>query len=168
MVPPKQPTRGQQHIRSGLGLAFTSPIKWVNKRKTTMLIQPFGQAVKHHCLQSKLDNLLLRPRYRRENSPPTAPTPGPCKPDPLLTDEGPSMLDELPGMDIDIDLDSPPSTSRQIVPNEKSHNLYKKWGCYTHIDQLSAVLHCVFNRHYRPTTFVYSIDMSPNLMCPRH
>ena len=131
MAPPKQPTRGQQRVRSGLGLAFTSPIKRLDKRKTTTLVQPFGQAVKRHCLQSKLHDLLLRPRYRRENSPSTAPTPGPCEPDPLLTDEGLSMLDVLPGMDVDIpppDLDSPPSTSRRIVPNEKAHNLYKKWG----------------------------------------
>jgi hypothetical protein len=41
------------------------------------------------------------------------------------------MLDVLLGMDVNIlppDLDSPPSTSRRIVPNEKAHNLYKKWG----------------------------------------
>jgi hypothetical protein len=41
------------------------------------------------------------------------------------------MLDVLPGIDIDIlpsDLDSHTSTSRRIVPNEKAHNLYKKWG----------------------------------------
>jgi hypothetical protein len=131
MAPPKQPMHGQQCIWSGLSLVFTSLIKQVNKRKTTMLVQPFGQVVKCRCLQSKLDDLLLRPQYQRENSPPTAPTPGPCKPDSLLTDEGPSMLDVLPGMDVDIpppDLDLPPSTSRWIVPNEKAHNLYKKWG----------------------------------------
>ena len=133
MAPPKQPTRGQQRVRSGLGLAFTSPIKRVDKRKTTTLVQPFGQEVKRRCLQSKLDNLLSRPRRRRdsENSPPTTPTPGPCEPESLLIDEGPSMLDVLPGIDIDIppsDLDSPTSTSRRIVPNEKAHNLYKKWG----------------------------------------
>jgi hypothetical protein len=131
MAPPKQPMCGQQRVWSGLSLVFTSLIKRVDKRKTTMLVQLFSQAVKRHCLQSKLGDLLLQPRYQRENSPPTAPTPGPCEPDPLLTDEGPSMLDVLLGMDINIpppNLDSPPSMSRQIVPNEKAHNLYKKWG----------------------------------------
>jgi hypothetical protein len=163
MAPPKQPTRGQQRVRSGLGLAFTSPIKRVDKRKTTTLVQPFGQAVKRRCLQSKLDDLLSRPQRRRGDSPPTAPTPGPREPEALLTDEGPSMLDVLPGIGVDIlpsDLDpSPsPSTSRRIVPNEKAHNLYRKWGDVIPIlvDPLLSYIESSTGTINQPLSFIQS------------
>ena len=119
MLPPKQPTHGQQPAStSRLGIAFSSPVKHSEKRKTTAYMQPLGQDTKRHHLQEKLCQLqsgqsaVLNPGSL-DNSDATL--------DVLIP------LDQLPDLPDDpLPLDLP--KTQHILPYKSTYNLYAKWS----------------------------------------
>jgi Proliferating cell nuclear antigen, C-terminal domain. len=54
-----QPTRKQQRVTSGLGVAFSSPIKRGDKRKTTTYVAPLGQAPRRQRLAEMVSVQLI-------------------------------------------------------------------------------------------------------------
>ncbi|KAF8224141.1 hypothetical protein L208DRAFT_1425851 [Tricholoma matsutake] len=134
MVPPKHPMRAQQWHKPGLGLAFSSPVKHVDKKKTSTYVLPLGHDLKWHCLEVKMDALLNRT---------VPPPPGEGSGSTLSHSDGPAnvalavppkdsdhgKLQHLPGPN----LDHYPSSregrkSHRIVPDKKAYMLYQKWG----------------------------------------
>jgi len=148
MPPPKQPTRGQQSAStSGLGIAFSSPIKCSKKRKTTAYMQPLGQDTKRHHLQEKLCQLqsgqsaVLNPGSL-DNSDATL--------DVLIP------LDQLPDLPDDpLPLDLP--KTQCILPNKSTYNLYAKWSQVIPTLTPVPILHSHLNRNCHSTPLLASI-----------
>ena len=123
MPPPKQPTCGQQSAStSGLGVAFSSPVKRSEKRKTTAYVLPLGRDIKRRRLQEKLR--LLQSGQSEVSNPGSRLCPDTNSDADL---EVPTPLDELPGLPDDHPpLDLP--KTRRILPDQSAYSLYAKWS----------------------------------------
>jgi hypothetical protein len=122
MPPPKQPTCGQQPASiSGLGVAFSSPVKRSEKRKTTAYVLPLGRDTKRRRLQEKLR--LLQSGQSAVSNPGSRLCPD--NSDAAL--DVPIPLDQLPDLPDDpLPLDLP--KTRRILPDRSAYSLYTKWS----------------------------------------
>lgn len=119
MPPPKFPTRAQQSTTSGLGQAFTSPVKRHARPDKQKLVAPIGRDAKRRRLQAELDALL--------------------NPEKLLPPEqGPergldidnnlqSGLEALPFQDSPIENEDASPRPRRTLPDSAGINLYQRW-----------------------------------------
>lgn len=118
----KQPTHGQQPASiSGLSVAFSSPVKHSEKRKTTAYVLPLGWDTKRHCLQGKL-HLLQSGQSAVLN-------PGShlCPDNSNATLDVLIPLDQLPDLPDDpLPLDLPKTW--HILHDKSTYSLYAKWS----------------------------------------
>jgi hypothetical protein len=121
-----QPTRGQQLATSGLGLAFSSPVKRSDKRKTTAYVVPLGQDTKRRRLEEKLRALqsghcLAKSEGSEVNIQAAE-----------AQEEASDHMNELPGPglvpDDDLPLQSNSPKSRRVLPDKSAHSLFAKWS----------------------------------------
>jgi hypothetical protein len=130
-----QPTRGQQLATSGLGKAFSSPLKCGEKWKTTTYVVPLGQDIKHRRLEEKLraleSGLCLA---KSEGSGVDKAKSEGCsveKQAAEVHEEISNNLDELPGPDLvfdDIPSRSNSPKPRRVLPDKSAHSLFTKWS----------------------------------------
>lgn len=119
-----QLSHGQQPVTSGLGVAFSSPIKRGDKHKTTAYVVPLGQDAKRRRLAEKLHAL----QSGHHQQPGEGSKGG--KQGVEIQQEVVNHLDDLPGPDLVSDEPTPTSNSpkpRCLLPDKSTHSLFAKW-----------------------------------------
>lgn len=121
----RHPKRSQQLATSGVGVAFTTPIKRRSeKKKSNIRVVPLAQAAKRQVLEARLAKLMERSNQ--------------CKPpilEPEPVDDQPiseTHYEDQPEPD-GVQLDAPQTPikstpkTRRTLPDASANNLYRHW-----------------------------------------
>ena len=137
MPPPKHPTRGEQPVTTGVGLAFSSPRKRRDKNKSVTVVLPLGQGAKRRRLQKELHELQAKACAALEDNSMAGPEVdldilNVCHDDDNVcydsnleghaNDPSQAGLFKLP------DADTAQPCPRRAFPDDNANTLYKRWA----------------------------------------
>lgn len=157
------PKRSQQPVTSGIGLAFTSPVKRRNEqKKSTIRVAPLAHAAKRQLLKARLAQLKAKPN--------------PCVSIEPVDEQLENIFeDEVEDRaEVDMPQDCPDTTdltpkARRVLPDAKANNLYRRWQelipCL--VDPYLRYIEMTIAKELQPVTSVVANCLTP-LTCAQH